>query len=208
MDRVGKGGPEDKSLQAGRSETTEANVCSLGGWAPVPGASRSGSGECARPGCRGLSPWVLTRDSAWAFRQTNVRASPPSTCTAGLHGGLFPVYLPPTWVPAPETAEHPAWRRRPQGPRPLARQGLQRRGWTKGARSPWPPLCSSLRLDGQASPGPGSLRSLCVAAWQALQGSSASRWGGPGRGTRRSSLLGETQSPAYLWQRGHLPFIF
>ena len=208
MDRVGKGGPEDKSLQAGRSETTEANVCSLGGWAPVPGASRSGSGECARPGCRGLSPWVLTRDSPWAFCKTNVRASPPSTCTAGLHGGLFPVYLPPTWVPAPETAEHPAWRRRPQGPRPLARQGLQRRGWTEGARSPWPPLCSSLRLDGQASPGPGSLWSLCVAAWQALQGSSASRWGGPGRGTRRSSLLGETQSPAYLWQRGHLPFIF
>lgn len=32
--------------------------------------------------------------------------------------------------------------------------------------------------------------------------------GGPGRGARRSSLLGETQSPAYLWQRGHLPFIF
>lgn len=32
-EQSGEVGPEDKSLQAGCSETTEANFCSFGGWA-------------------------------------------------------------------------------------------------------------------------------------------------------------------------------
>lgn len=62
---------------------------------------------------------------------------------------------------------------------------------------------SETRWPGLTRQVPPRLCRILASTGQQLQ-----QVGGPGRGALRSSLLGETQSPAYLWQRCHLPFIF
>lgn len=119
-----------------------------------------------------------------------MRASPPSPRMAGLHGGLFLVCLPPTWVPAPETAEHPAWRRRLQGPRPPAASAPESETRPSGLTRPWFPLESV----------------LCSLA--STPGQQHQQVGESLEGHLQELPVGGTQSPADLRRCSHLPFMF
>lgn len=117
--------------------------------------------------------------------------------------------LPPSWVPALRQLSISLAPQAPQGPRLLARQGLRRRvdgeGATRALAASVPE--SETRWPGLTRPRfpPGGCASAPVAA---LRGQQLQQVGGSWEGRPEELPVGGDSGPAYLWQHGHLPFIF